>query len=450
VALGNEGDGINVFNSEFTANDDVILKNVLSANVGGISLSSSTGNVIQGNLIGTDITGARPLGNSGNGISMFNSGANTIGGTAHGDGNVISNNDGIGILAVSQSFGDNLIQGNRIGTGITGTVAMGNKDDGILLFDEFSNTIGGTNASAANVISANGGDAIAFEDVYASGNLVEGNFIGTDVTGTQDLGNGGHGVYVQVSNNTIGGTVRGAGNTIAYNTLAGVAVVDGPYGPATGVAILSNSIYANQGLGIDLNDDGVTPNHPGGPIYGPNNYQNFPVLTSAISSGGKVVIAGTLNSADSTSYVIQFFANATADPSGYGQGQTYLGQVTVTTDASGNASFTATFKTSVPVGEFISATATDPSGDTSEFGQDVTVSSGSASTAGPAVSTTSFVASSGSIAPLVVSSGSAKASRSKAIGVSDAVLDALARDLILVKQRRLTAIDGNASRSTTI
>ena len=251
---------------------------------------------------------------------------------------------------------------------------------------------------------------------------------------------------MEVSNNTIGGTVRGAGNTIAYNKLAGVAVVDAFNGPTTGVAILSNSIYANQGLGIDLGDDGVTPNHPGGPIPGPNNYQNFPVLTSAVSTGGKVVIAGTLNSADSTSYIVQFFANVTADPSGYGQGQIYLGQITVTTDASGNASFTATSKTSVPVGEFISATATDPSGDTSEFRQDVTVSSGNASTAGPAVSTTSFVASSGSIAPLVVASSSAKASRSKASGVSDAVLDALARDLIRLRQRRLTAIDGNERR----
>ncbi len=229
-------------------------------------------------------------------------------------------------------------------------------------------------------------------------------------------------------------------------------MVDDFNGPTTGVAILSNSIYANQGLGIDLGDDGVTPNHPGGPIYGPNNYQNYPVLTSAISSGGKLVIAGTLNSAASTSYVVQFFANVTADPSGYGQGQTYLGEVTVTTDANGNATFTATFKTSVPAGEFISATATDPIGDTSEFAQDVTVTSGTrASAAGPAVSTTSFVSPSLSMAPLTGPSGSAKASTtSKASVVSEGVLDDLARDLILVRQRRLTAIDGNEGRSTTI
>jgi titin len=146
--------------------------------------------------------------------------------------------------------------------------------------------------------------------------------------------------------------------------------------PATGVAILSNSIFANLGLGIDLNDDGVTLNHPGGPIPGPNNFQNFPMLTSAVSSHGKITIAGTLNSAASTSYLIQFFANVTADPSGHGQGQTLIGSITVTTDASGNASFTVTFAKSVPVGQFVSATATDPNDNTSEFVQDVMVTSG--------------------------------------------------------------------------
>jgi hypothetical protein len=204
---------------------------------------------------------------------------------------------------------------------------------GIFDIDEFNNTIGGTTA-AANVISANGQDGIQFFDVFSSGNLVEGNFIGTDITGTKDLGNGGHGIDVQVSDNTIGGTARAAGNTIAFNGLAGVAVVDSFNGPTTGVAILSNAIFANQGLGIDLNDDGGTPNHPGGPIPGPNNFQNFPVLTSAVSSGGKITIKGSLNSAPSTTYVIQFFANITPDPRGYGQGQTYLGQIVVTTNTS--------------------------------------------------------------------------------------------------------------------
>jgi hypothetical protein len=120
------------------------------------------------------------------------------------------------------------------------------------MIDEASNTIGGTTAAAANVISADGGDAIALGDVFASGNLIEGNFIGSDVTGTKDLGNGGHGVYTQVSSNRMGGTVSGAGNSIAFDHLAGVAVVDSFNGPTTGIEILSNSIFANHRLGIDL------------------------------------------------------------------------------------------------------------------------------------------------------------------------------------------------------
>ena len=166
------------------------------------------------------------------------------------------------------------------------------------------------------------------------------------------------------------------GNTIAFNQLAGVAVVNN----ATGVEILSNSIFANGGLGIDLNDDGVTPNHPGGPIPGPNNLQNYPVLASAVSAGGKTTIMGTLNGAAGSQYLIQFFANVAADPSGYGQGQTLIGSITVTTDANGNASFTATLSASVPAGQFVSATATDSTGDTSEFAQDVLVTGGVAAT----------------------------------------------------------------------
>ena len=373
AALGNSGAGILAApNPEFTATDDLILKNVISANGGGIGFTTSTNNVIQGNFIGTDVTGTHPLGNGGAGIGMTDSGDNTIGGTASGAGNVISAN-GIGIQATSEIFGDNLIQGNKIGTDVTGTVAMGNATIGVDTFDESGNTIGGTTAAAANVISANGQDGINFGDFLGDNNLVEGNFIGTDITGTKDLGNGGHGVYVQDSSNTIGGTVKGAGNTIAYNALAGVAVVDNYNGPTTGVEILSNSIFANQKLGIDLGDDGVTPNHPGGPTSGPNNYQNYPVLLAAVTYNGRTYIKGTLNSAPSASFTVQFFSNPTADPSGYGQGQSYLGQGTVTTDATGNASFQFSFATVVSSGQVISATATDSGGDTSEFAADIPV-----------------------------------------------------------------------------
>jgi hypothetical protein len=167
------------------------------------------------------------------------------------------------------------------------------------------------------------------------------------------------------------------------------------------------------------------------------------VLTSAVSAGGKTTITGTLNSAADTKYLIQFFANVAADPSGFGQGQTFIGSITVTTDSNGNASFTATLAASVPAGQFLSATATDPDGNTSEFAQDVTISAGGsvASRAVPFVS-------SPSIGLLSGASTFARASAAgKANPESDAALEALAWDVVLIRQRRHTALDGNEGRS---
>jgi hypothetical protein len=215
--------------------------------------------------------------------------------------------------------------------------------------------------------------------------LVEGNFIGTDASGANPLGNQGDGItitgFFPAANNTIGGTVAGAGNVIAFNSGVGVNVLD-PFstGLNVGNAILSNSIFSNQKLGIDLGGDGVTPNHVGGLITGPNGFENFPVLSSAVTSASGTTIQGTLNAAASETFTIQFFSNAKADPSGFGQGQTYLGSIAVTTDLSGNASFKAKLAV-VTVGLAVSATATDPKGNTSEFAQDITVTAAPAAVA---------------------------------------------------------------------
>ena len=171
------------------------------------------------------------------------------------------------------------------------------------------------------------------------------------------------------------------GNTIAFNSGDGVDVLQS----ADGDSILSNSIFSNAKLGIDLGGDGVTPNHPGGPIAGePNGFENYPVLTTAATFGGSIGIAGTLNSAADTSYTLQFFANPLADPSGFGQGQTLIGTTTVTTDATGNVLFKVSFALPAFAGRIISATATDPNGNTSEFSADVAaVASSQALYAGP-------------------------------------------------------------------
>src|SRR5262249_6576130 len=128
----------------------------------------------------------------------------------------------------------------------------------------------------------------------------------------------------------------------------------------TGNAILGNSISGHPGLGIKLTNGG-------------NHQQPFPVLTSATSDGSSLTILGTLTSTHNTTFTIELFANTVCNPSGFGEGEMFLGRVTVMTNGSGNATFTFTVGSSVPVGQFISATATDPVNNTSQFAQCVPV-----------------------------------------------------------------------------
>ena len=341
--------------------------NVISGNnQSGVYIywSTSTGNKVEGNLIGTDVNGTADLGNSMNGVWIDGAPSNTIGGTAAGAGNVISGNNAVGVRIDKSGATGNRVQGNYIGTDVNGTSALGNSSVGVFIGSAPGNTIGGTAAGARNVISGNGLDGVQIFGISASGNLVQGNYIGTQIDGTSALGNTFKGVHITVdaSTNTIGGTAAGAGNTIAFNGGDGVFVDSG-----TGNLIDPNSIHSNGGLGIDLGTNGVTPNDTGDPDTGANNLQNFPVLTSATQ--GSTDIEGSLNSTDSTQFTIEFFSNTACDPSNHGEGETYLGSTTVTTDGTGNVSFSVSFGTTVPVGQFITATATDPSDNTSEFSE---------------------------------------------------------------------------------
>ena len=201
---------------------------------------------------------------------------------------------------------------------------------------------------------------ITRNDILANGTgvLV---FAPSTITGNRIHDNSGNGVIVFGSNSTIGGLAAGAGNRITDN-FVGVGVAGG-----TGNAIRGNSIAFSNSLGIDIGQfAGLTPNDPGDTDSGPNNLQNFPVLTVSQVVGGVTTIAGTLNSNANTSFGVDLFSNASCNASGNGEGELYLGSLTVNTDASGNGSFsTTTF--GVPLGRYITATATDPSGNTSEF-----------------------------------------------------------------------------------
>jgi beta-lactamase superfamily II metal-dependent hydrolase len=369
--LGNSGKGVLIHGSNNTIGGMAAgAGNVISGNDReGVMIldSGATGNQVQGNLIGTDVSGTADLGNSDNGVVIYGSG-NTIGGTVAGARNVISGN--LSGVAIAASGTGNQVQGNYIGTDITGTADLGNSYFGVSISGS-NNTIGGTATGAGNVISGNDSRGVEIIGSSASGNTVEGNYIGTDITGTADLGNSWNGVLISgASSNTIGGTAAGAGNTIAFNGGDGVFVESG-----TANLIDRNSIHSNTGLGIDLDPDGVTANDAGDGDTGANNLQNFPVLTSV--SSGSTFIEGTLNSTPDTEFRLEFFANVACDPSGFGEGETFLGSTMVTTDTIGNANFAVTFPTPVPSGQFITATATDPGNNTSEFSECEVVSQAS-------------------------------------------------------------------------
>jgi uncharacterized repeat protein (TIGR01451 family) len=376
AGIPNSGDGILVQNSPSNIIGGVGggLGNVVSGgNFIGIEIAgnASSSNRVQGNFVGTNASGNGALGNLFEGVFINGAPNNTIGGAA---GNVLSGNgaaalghEGLRILG-AESTG-NVVQGNFIGTNAGGTAAIPNSGSGVLLIDfgtgaPSNTTIGGTTAAARNVLSGNAGNGIRINNTSAASNAfnnrVQGNFIGTDANGSNPLGNTNNGVALgNGTNNPIGGNAAGAGNVIAFNGRNGVSAESGIGNP-----ILSNSIFSNSLLGIDLGDDGVTPNDPGDGDTGANNLQNFPVLTSVTNSLGGTIIQGSLNSTPNTNFTLQFFSNASCSASGFGEGQQLIGIRAVTTDGNGNGDINVTFGgTFTPV----TATATDPSGNTSEF-----------------------------------------------------------------------------------
>jgi hypothetical protein len=307
---------------------------------------------------------------------------------------------GIGVI-MSWAFSsdgvenNNQVLDNYVGTDPTGTIAVPNRN-GIGIFGFASPTEqSANNLIQGNLVSGNLGNGIGIGDTKQT--QILGNLIGTDRTGTANLGNGGNGIWLGnagAPDNTI------EGNTIAFNKWDGI--VDAPgydYSVAyttsghQGNAFLQNSIFSNGMLGIDLLAPGTNgniqapqgvplQNTPGGPHQGANLLQNYPVLSSAVSSTSNTTVAGTLNSTPSTTFRLEFFANTAEDPTGYGEGQRYLGYVSVTTNIQGNADFQVTLP-SVPVGQFLSATATDPGNNTSEFSRDLVVSPSAPPTLGP-------------------------------------------------------------------
>ncbi|MEM8556742.1 MAG: Ig-like domain-containing protein [Bacteroidota bacterium] len=353
--------------------------------VDGIVLrdANTSENTVLGNFIGTNAAGA-DLGNARRGIT-FSSGAstNTIGGAAPGEGNTIGFNT-TGIYIQSAGTVGNVIQGNFIGTDAAG-VSLGNLSNGIFLgFEATDTVIGGSSPGEGNTIGFNGRRGISFQGAGTSGNSVQGNYIGTNAAG-DDLGNGQHGVsfIAGANDNLIGGPETGDGNTIAFNDTSGVFIA----APGTtGNAVLSNAMYENGELGIDLVETsdsprGVTPNDGCDDAdVGPNGFQNFPVLAQALASGGTTTIDYDLDTAAGT-YRVEFFSVTAPDPSGNGEGRTFLGAQDVTVSAGCGETFQFVLPTQLATSLSITATATSVTtgttptfGGTSEFSAAVAVS----------------------------------------------------------------------------
>lgn len=399
--------------------------NIISGNaqagiqIGTENLSLNTSrNSILGNYIGINEGNSQVISNGYGVILNAYSTDTKIGGNGRYEGNIITGNNNDGLL-MYVSYG-NTVYGNYIGTDASGEIGVGNAENGIHLIYSFYNTIGGTGFNEYNVVSANGERGIFLES-FSGGNLIQNNIVGADAgaefglgnafsgirldssdgnsigTGTEDGGNlivdnGNYGVFLQ--NGSDGNVVFG--NDIEANTWDGISVEDssnsliynnGIFDNGDGGVFINganavrntlsqNEIAGNRLIGIDLKGPSdksatnyVTPNDLRDADSGPNHLQNYPVITQ-VATGSSAQIKGTLNSVPNQEFRIELFSDGTPQTgtqAALPQAEEYLGAVEVTTDASGNASFTFNSPGSLS-GHSVVATATNRStGDTSEF-----------------------------------------------------------------------------------
>jgi hypothetical protein len=349
-----------------TADGTQILDNQISGETNGVDVYSDD-NVLQGNKVGSNAAGTAKLANF-VGINVLGGDGNQIGGDGEGEGNLISGNDASGVQLIADSDGDpaqeNTLEGNLIGTNaaVTGALANGGFADlpGVTISGSSDNTVGGTTAGAGNVIAGNAGAGVQLVD--ADSNALRGNAIGTDLAGALVLGNDGSGVEIDGRFNRVGDTGARSANTIAHNGADGVTVDAG-----SGNSVLHNSIHDNHGLGIDLNADGSTPNDDAehDADEGPNGLQNGPVIGGASATD----VDWTLESEPRTQYRLEIYANDSCSAAKVTEAQTFVDAVTVTTDANGHADGTTAITLPAGAGANLSMTATkldDPRLPTSE------------------------------------------------------------------------------------
>ncbi len=424
-AAPNQGDGIHVRNTRSVfIGGNYHPPNVISANWGyGVALENSSECLVTGNYIGTDATGSTDaespgfdgLGNSLGGICIEawaprQAQRNRVGGEAWEHVNIISGDCGDGVALLGDGVAFNSIEANLIGTDATGYRPLGNLCDagirlyqaetnevagsvwtpscicshyfgiflegakgnsisyyeiggsygenyyGIYLLDSSHNTIGGTNDIGGNSITSCQLDGVVIDGVLSTNNVIAGNFIGEG--GFLNIGSG-----IAVTNSASQNTFTA--NWIHANVGSGVRIYSGERN-----SIRGNTLADNRSLGIDLGSAGPTANDADDSDIGANLLQNYPVLTRSWDSNTNLTIQGTLNSAPGTAFTIEFFVGERGDPSGYGQGRENFESLTTETDSTGFAEFAVSRthpRSLYFLDRYVTATATDPLGNTSEF-----------------------------------------------------------------------------------
>jgi hypothetical protein len=318
-------------------------------------------NEIRGNYIGTDISGTIAIPNTYGVLFDDGSAFNILGGYNTGESNLISGNSGYGVFIYNLGTNSNYVIGNLIGSDVSGSIAIPNAN-GIVIDGAAK-----THLIDSNLISGNLQNGIVIHITGSDNHIITNNKIGTDITGNNPLPNGMDGVRIGEgpTGNKIG--MSTSGNIIAYNSGNGITIMNDNDDKNT---ITENSVFNNAGLGIDLYMPGVNANDAGDIDTGPNEGMNFPVITSALENSiiSETTIIGTLDTQYPQGCSIEFFISDIA-ASGNGEGKTFIGKANVLS----NGTFSKVFSV-LPAGNFITTTATDSAGNTSEFSANYEVS----------------------------------------------------------------------------
>ncbi|HEX2907423.1 MAG TPA: hypothetical protein VHO69_11215 [Phototrophicaceae bacterium] len=339
------------------------------------------GTIILGNYIGVDVTGTLDLGNGSVGIFIDRSDDNIIGGitgtspggSCTGACNLISGNNSAGINIIGDTAGtseNNLVQGNFVGTDVSGTLAIPNGNTGISIGSS-KNILGGTTPSARNLISGNVRTGVSLAGQATFENIIRGNYIGTDTSGLNPLGNGAFGILINAGafGNQIGDRTEVGANRIAFNgtvyVKAGIGIdntqVNSLYAHQN--LITGNAIYSNAALGIDLLPEGITVNDPNDVDVGANGLQNFPILSEVITTETETVVVGALDGVPNRAYAVDLYYNTACDASGNGEGQFYIGSVASTSGPDGKLPFALIgISPPLPPNAFVTALAIDQDG----------------------------------------------------------------------------------------